>query len=210
MGTPGSTTKRLAVMETVREVLGIWEKARIPTIEERNIVRKLEGMVREWELLKKHEKNKTANQKTKESAFQEKIDFLFNIKHKEWNSLIKIPEDKAFLLDQETQRKGYMGLEDKEYTRAERKRLERTERDQSLREAEAQRQKISSESVVLISSSSSSDTSCPSSPKTSHRETQPDPDPCSSPGPSTASSARAKSIITPEVAAALDRTKNKR
>lgn len=55
----------------------------MPTMEERNIVRKLEGMVGDWELLKKHEKNQTAHQKTKEATFQWMIDSLFNIKHKD-------------------------------------------------------------------------------------------------------------------------------
>ena len=70
MGMPGFATKHSAATETVREVIEIWDKARIPTMEERNIVRKLERMVGKWELLKKHEKKKTDNQKAKEAAFQ--------------------------------------------------------------------------------------------------------------------------------------------
>ena len=62
-------------------------------------------MVEEWELFQKDEKNQIDNQKTKEAALQGKIDYLFNIRHKNWNSLIKIPEYKTFLLDQETQTK---------------------------------------------------------------------------------------------------------
>lgn len=36
-------------------------------------------MVGEWELVKKHEKNQTAGQKSKEAAFQGKIDSVFNV-----------------------------------------------------------------------------------------------------------------------------------
>lgn len=80
--------------------------------------------------LKKREKNQTANQKTKKAALQQKSDSLFNIKHNDQNFLIKVPKDKFLSLEPEIQRKGYMGLGDKEHTRSERKRIDRTESDQ--------------------------------------------------------------------------------
>src|SRR6218665_573081 len=90
----------------VREVLSLWNMAHIPTTIERNAVEKLEQLFDKWIKLKKSSRQVSITQTANEAAFQADTDKLFDIAHADAVTLIKIPEDRLFLTDQRSDRKG--------------------------------------------------------------------------------------------------------
>jgi hypothetical protein len=80
--------------------LEIWNKACIPTTNERNAIEKLEKLFDSWGKLKKNSKRDTVVQPTNETVFQAEIDKLFDIAHADAMTMIKIPEDRLFFNDQ--------------------------------------------------------------------------------------------------------------
>ena len=77
--------------------------------------------------MQKHALRKTDAQIRKESDFLSEIDKLFDIAHADALSLIKIEEDKDFLLNQRSGRKGYIGSLDRELAEKEKRALKRKE-----------------------------------------------------------------------------------
>jgi len=152
---------REALNHTALAVLMIWEKARIPTRLKHHVVAKLEGLFKEWEKLKKNKENKSKRSeglRLKEGKWKESLDELFDIAHSNALDMIKIPEDRAFLLAQrEPGRRGIMGNVDTTTARFEKKtgKKKETLKLRKLREAEERRYR--EEQVTLESSSAESE-----------------------------------------------------
>jgi hypothetical protein len=193
-------TIREAATESVRQVQAIWVgKARIPVKPEQHSVKKLEALFQTWKDLKRLRNRKTPAQVCKQEAFVGALDDLFDIAHADALKKMIIKEDRDFLLAQrEKGRRGTMGRQDtvltKKEERAERKRLEEKKRkSRSRMECEA-----STSKAVLASSSSSSAS-----------ETTDDADEVvqGAVGGSLPKRARgSQNVVTPALAAALDRT----
>lgn len=100
-----------------------------------------------YEKLKINRKRKTEQQQTSESLLNDEISKLFGISHKDALSMVKIDEDKDFLIDQRAERKMAMGREDKMLTNKEKKKLElwvkqmneRSDREKEAMEAQGSR-----------------------------------------------------------------------
>lgn len=90
-------TIRDSQRKSVREVISFWEKARIPTRQEYNIIAKLDMVFKHWQKLKKGAKRESKSQKDNEAAFMSDNDDLFDIAHAKALEMIKIEEDKVFL-----------------------------------------------------------------------------------------------------------------
>lgn len=86
----------------IREIVIFWEKARIPVREEYHLIKKLESLYNEWRNLQKHETSKLVNNRKKEDLFVNKFDDIFDIAHADALSIIKIENDKQFLIAQRT------------------------------------------------------------------------------------------------------------
>jgi hypothetical protein len=72
-------------------------------------LKKLKKLYEEWRKLDKNKTRTTELQKTHENKFEEQLDNLFDISHANALNLIKIEEDKQFLLRQrEKSRPGCM------------------------------------------------------------------------------------------------------
>ncbi|KAG0710534.1 hypothetical protein GWK47_022612 [Chionoecetes opilio] len=84
----------------VTELVEVWVKARIPTMEIRSIKVKLESVVKKYEKLKINRKRSTDTQQAKEVHFKNELGRLFDISHKDALSSMKNKEDQAFLRDQ--------------------------------------------------------------------------------------------------------------
>ncbi|GBM75036.1 hypothetical protein AVEN_213330-1 [Araneus ventricosus] len=85
---------------TIAEITKFWMRARIPMHDPQQCQKKLEKLFEEWRLVKKNKKHKTPNQKAKEHAFSSKLDNLFDIAHADVLNIIKIAEDRDYLLEQ--------------------------------------------------------------------------------------------------------------
>lgn len=84
----------------IKEVEVFWEKARIPTKETHHNIEKLLSLYQHWRMLQRSRKRRSELQKKREKEFVESLNDLFDIAYKDVLKLIKIEEDKLFLLNQ--------------------------------------------------------------------------------------------------------------
>jgi hypothetical protein len=80
--------------------MSFWAKARIPTRQQYHIINKIKEHHRKWKDLQKAASRRTETQQLKEDAFSTGLDDLFDVAHVDALSLIKIAEDREFLLAQ--------------------------------------------------------------------------------------------------------------
>ena len=195
-------TVREAATESVRQVQAIWVgKARIPVKPEQHSIKKLETLFQSWKYLKRLRTRKTPAQISKQEAFREALDNLFDIAHEKALQKIEIEEDRDFLLAQrEKERRGIMTSEDtvlvKKEERADKRRLAGAKRKlKSMEECMA-----STSKVALLTSSSESDNTVESIESDEVVFTE---------GGSKPKRVRRgrRNLITPALAATLDRTK---
>ena len=107
-------TVRDASRQAIRAVSAFWWKAGIPVKAEQHSIQKLESVFYEWKGLQKHKARASETHKTKEQEFISRLDDLFDIAHSDAMSLIKIPQDREFLLRQrEKGRTGSIGALDR-------------------------------------------------------------------------------------------------
>lgn len=116
-------TIKESTYSTVNDILLIWDKARIPTRQKIHVVQKLEKIFNEWQNLKKNKENKAKRSeslKQRETQWQDKIDALFDIAHANALDMIRIDEDRQFLIAQrQAGRPGKMGSVDKKLAKKE-------------------------------------------------------------------------------------------
>ena len=84
----------------IKEVEVFWEKARIPTKKLQRSIENLESLYTEWKNLQKSCKGRTELQEKRERDFLDMLDDLFDIAHADGLKMIKIEEDKLFLISQ--------------------------------------------------------------------------------------------------------------
>lgn len=82
----------------VDECLIFWKKARIPTQDPSNIMKKLKKLYEDLRTLEKSKNRKSDLCRKRERDFEDKLNNLFDIAHANAMSLMKIQEDKDFLL----------------------------------------------------------------------------------------------------------------
>ncbi|KAG0714800.1 hypothetical protein GWK47_013413 [Chionoecetes opilio] len=107
-------TVQQSAAEAAKEVLDFWTRARIPTIAETSVRRKITGLFDKWKILSKSKNNSGVTPAEKQKTFQESLPDLLDIAHSDALTLMTIPEDKEFLLAQrEKGRRGSMAGLDK-------------------------------------------------------------------------------------------------
>ncbi|GBN77624.1 hypothetical protein AVEN_151302-1 [Araneus ventricosus] len=106
----------------VREFLIFWEKARIPTRATLHCAEKIMKIYNHWRNLQKSACRRSETQEENERNFTSDINNLFDIAHANALEIIKIEEDRKFLLSQrEPGRRGcLMGIDMKLAEREER------------------------------------------------------------------------------------------
>ena len=196
----------------IDEVFAVWNLARIPTCRKDHAIIKLEKLYNEWSSLKKPKTCKSESHKSNEAKFCNKMNDLFDIAHANAAELIKIPEDLEFLAAQrEPGRRGYMGAIDtalaaKDERRAQWKKLERARLERAKTQCQVLQTKekasTSSASCALVEEVSSSDEL--ESESDSSDTVEYGPSKCTPPHKRMRAT---KQVITPKLAAALDRTK---
>lgn len=131
-------TVKLSVRESanlvIDEVLIFWKKARIPPRQTPNCVSKLIKLYEEWDKLHKNCKRQTSTQSNNEQHFLNKLDDLFDIAHANALEIIKISEDREFLIRQrEKGRPGCMIGVDESLAQKERRRFKRLQQEEERR-----------------------------------------------------------------------------
>lgn len=88
---------RESAVLVIKETVIFWQKARIPVREEHRCVNKLEKLYQDWRNLQKSANRLSDKNRTK---FIDELDNLFDIAHGNSLNMIRIEEDKMFLLSQ--------------------------------------------------------------------------------------------------------------
>lgn len=110
---------------TIEELSGLWSNAAIPVTSNKHAIEKLEKLHNTWLLLKKNKGRSTDIQKMREIGYEKELRLLFDISHFDAMTLIKIPEDRDFLVDQRGDRKMFMATEDKDLVKKQKRAEER-------------------------------------------------------------------------------------
>lgn len=85
------------------DVLLVLKKANIPTTLKNKVIDKSEGLIKEWQKLMKNKENKSERSeglRKNEEEWKMALEALFDIAHADALSMMKIEEDKEFLLAQ--------------------------------------------------------------------------------------------------------------
>lgn len=188
--------KRQASSMVVEKVTDVWNRAQIPTCRKDHAINKLELLYTQWTTLKKHKDRESDLHVAQENDFCSKMENLFDIAHADALTIIRIQEDRDFLLAQrEPGRRGYMGPVDKELAEKEERKKQRLEAENRRRDqAEAC---STSTSVILESSSEGEDKDTGAS----------DSEFATPPRKKVRQPRATTNIMTPSLAAALDRSK---
>ena len=113
-------TVREALTSTAKDVMQVWEQARIPTKLKKHVIEKLNSIYNEWLKLKKNKENKkkqSQNLLNKQKKWDHDLDKLFDIAHADALNLMDNEEDKKFLmLQRQPKREGKMAGVDKKYS----------------------------------------------------------------------------------------------
>jgi len=136
---------------TVDDLLSIWARARIPAALHQNITCKLRSLVDEYNLLKKKNKSRDSDTQRCHEGFKTKLKLLFDISHKDSETLIKIEEDKIFLEDQRGLRKMMMAGVDEQLAQQEERSAYRILKEQERKEKEERRKVLENQPVSEIS-----------------------------------------------------------
>lgn len=188
---------------TVDEIEQFWNRARIPVRHKQDSIKKIEVLFHQWRSLKKNASRRTDTQQRNEEQFTELFDDLFDIAHGEAMSMIKIDEDKEFLIAQrEKGRRGGMSSVDTVLAKKETKQHQKLIKEQERRYKSASEQDSLQEQVSIDCSSSSSSDDDTDKDVSYHLASGV----TSSELPPAAKRGR-QTIMTPDLAAFLDRNK---
>ncbi|GBM82832.1 hypothetical protein AVEN_180919-1 [Araneus ventricosus] len=107
---------RNASHQTIDELIVVWPKAAIPSRLFTHAIDKLVKIHSEWLLLKKNKSSPPEAQREherKKESIVRKVHELFNIAHANYMTMIKLEEDRKFLMDQHCERNMIMSTLDK-------------------------------------------------------------------------------------------------
>lgn len=105
-------TTKLSVKDSARLVIKecsvFWEKARIPFQDAHKAANKLIGLYNEWRNLVRSKSRNSQIYNKKREEWKEQLNYLFDIAHVNAMDIIKIEEDRQFLIKQ--RKKGREGI----------------------------------------------------------------------------------------------------
>ena len=179
---------------TVEEVAKTWTRANLPMCQVKHGITRVEKFYESWRTLQKGAKRGGPTQTKKEEEFQATLNQTLDLRHQDWRTLVICQEDRVFLQDQFSERRATLGALDKTFEKKMKRKGDKVAAEDARKEKETARKSISSFGAVEESSDSdsASSTNCSSS---------------ESEGASPPKQKRPINIISPEVAASLDRTK---
>src|ERR1043165_6367848 len=99
-----------SINKTSSLLLQIWDMARIPTKSPYHVIEPVRKLPPEWQGLKKQINRKSVRDLQNQQTFQDSLDYIFDVTHRDAMTLIRIEEDRLFLEAQrEKGRRGTMG-----------------------------------------------------------------------------------------------------
>ena len=206
-------TVKLSIKESatlvVKEVLIFWEKGRIPTKRIDHCVEKVISLHKEWQDLQKRLNRESDVEARKRKEFLDKLDDLFDIAHENALNIIKIEEDKQFLLMQRKKgRPGSMAGTDRKFKVSAERKQERIDRETERRKRtyEEIEQNVTTQFSSLSSSDSENEENSQHSNNPADAQTDPS-DVVTESEPSASIVRGTLDFFTPRLSEALDRCK---
>lgn len=182
---------------SISAVLQVWEKASLPTRQTHHCIKKLEDFFDTWKGLRKHATRQSEAHKKKEEEFVARLDDLFDIAHADVEKMVKYRQDFEFLqLQRQKGRHGSIGGVDKVHMKKVDSLAKRLAQGEVRKKRSVAEVEMATSTAVLESSSSSSEENTPDEIEIEGA--------CGGPIPK--KRRRVKNAMTPELAAALDRT----
>ena len=129
----GNLLLRPSANLVIIEVEVFWEKARIRTNKLPHSIEKLESLYKEWKNLQKNCKRRTYLREKRERNFLDMLDDLLDIAHADALEMIKIEEDKLFLISQRKKERPGSMIGGRKLFKRERKQAIRNEQEESRR-----------------------------------------------------------------------------
>jgi len=149
-------TARESCKATLEEVLGFWNRARIPTMMTEKAISKLTRLVTKYNDLKKNKYKKSDSARMHESMFTADLPELFDVAHQNALEIMTIQEDINFLISQrEDVREQRMAGIDVELALKEKRKKERNEKCEIRREKEEERKRLLETTMENSSASNS-------------------------------------------------------
>ncbi|KAK2720673.1 hypothetical protein QYM36_004529 [Artemia franciscana] len=190
-------TIRHSSAAAVTKLAKFWQKARIPMRDHQNCQTKLEQAFEEWRLLKKNKARKSSTQQAREAAFVSRLEDLFDIAHADALNTMSIQEDKDFLLAQrEKGRRGSMvgvdetlACKEKRVSEREQQTLKRRQQTENIQQIEASTAELTTSGSEISAAEDVDREGAVGGSRTQKRKRG------------------RKAVVTPELAAAVDRTK---
>lgn len=205
-------TVRESCTKAIDIVLSFWAKAGIPCKPKQHAISKLEALFNTWKNIQRNRLRRSDSQIQKEEKFSVVLQELFDIAHQDALAMITIQEDKDFLIAQRESRRGCMASVDVvKWKKEEQKRKKEQAVEKRLKICEAQKRKFD-ETVEWESSSNSGDehnndnmeANCAVDVDSGDADPH-TPSRCSSQHRQFEAKVMRKNVLTPELAAALDR-----
>ena len=185
-----------AVRETAIRVQKQWDKAKVPTIDACHILKKVRKLHQKYAVLKKSKSRMSGKTVKIRESFKVSLANLFDIAHQDAMQLMTIKEDRDFLVAQRKPgREGKMAGVDDDWAKKDERKRKRAEHEVKRLEKEEETQEERTATVEWESSSAASSSSEPGECRTPTKH------PCT-----TGSKKVLKKVITPDIAAALDRS----
>ena len=184
-------TVRESACKVFEQVAVFWQKSRLPIRQKYHITKKIEDLYEEYSKLMKNRLRGNDTDLLRQKEYCEKLDKLFDISHAKADELINIEEDRQFLKLQKESRKGSIGPVDKKLVAKETRTAIRKKKALNRLAAHKKKEEITeksssdSEHPTDLPEDQSSDEEFSYTPKAPRKQ---------------------KSIISPNVAATLDRT----
>jgi hypothetical protein len=188
-----------SAQQVYEQLLPFWLKSNLPTRRKDHVIKKLKDLYAEHAKLMKHKTRNNDKDLENQTQFSEKLDMLFDISHAASEQLISIEEDKQFLKMQKESRSGVIGRVDKKKADRDKRTFER-----KCREAERAEREI--DRAISIKVTSNEKDICSEDEETETDETDDDDEEYCTQVNELGKAKRCKTVLTPNIAATLDRT----
>ena len=189
------TSVRYGATIVTNNVIGFWNRAAIPTREKQHIIKCIEVIYKEWNLLRKSKHRDTQTQRAKENKFKGSMSELFDIAHDNAPNLMKNKDDKLFLEIQRQGHSGCMGPMDRSLALKDKRSMKRKTEEDERMQKQKKTEELSIKKPILRIDNATMD----------EDNTIIDPNFLYTPPPS--KNRLKENVMSPELAAVLDRTK---
>lgn len=190
-----------SAQKVYEQLVPFWLKSHLPTRRKDHVLKKIKDMHAEYRNLMRNQARGNAKDLQNQKEYSEKLDKLFDISHAASDQLLHIEEDKQFLKLQQESRSGVIGSVDKKKSEKDNRAMERKLKIISRHQRE--RERVAEEKKLEVMRDPDSSVTTDDSRETESDEAE---DQAYEPPVKVASTRESAAVLSPKLAATLDRT----